>query len=342
MIAELSAPRSFRLREQSIEPPVPGHVQVRVEAVGVCGSDLHYFAEGHVGDASAVYPMVLGHEPVGTIIALGQGVSGWSTGDRVALEAPIYCYHCEFCMCGRHNLCENVRFMSSPGEPGFFRDRANLPAKNLLPLPKNLGFAEATLHEPLAIILHSFSYAKPQIGETAVVFGAGPIGLMTISALRLSGISRLWAVDPVAHRREMAVALGASVAIDPGQVDPVAEILKDTAGRGADVVFDCAAKDNTINQAIRVTRSAGRVMITGVPSELQTPIDFHILRRKEIAFRATRRYNDTAGTALTMLSQHLDRFAPMVTHRKLLPEIQSSFETLEAYADGVGKIVIYP
>ncbi len=341
-IAELSAPRRFSFRENDLPDPPPGQVQVRVEAVGICGSDLHYFSEGHTGDTPAIYPMVLGHEPAGTVLSPGAGVSGWTAGDRVALEAPIYCYHCEFCMSGRHNLCDHVRFMSSPTEPGFFRERVNLPAENLLRLPANLDYAEASLWEPLGIILHSFHFAEPKVGDTAAVFGAGPIGLTTIAALKLAGVRRMWCVEPVAHRREMALRLGADEAIDPGQADPVREVLAATGQRGIDVAIDCAGKGGSINQAIGMTRSAGRVVVTAVPSEQLVAIEFHTLRRKELSFHTLRRANRTGHAALELLSQYPQRFTPMVTHRMALGDVQRAFETLESYSDGVGKIVLLP
>jgi L-iditol 2-dehydrogenase len=341
-IAELSAPRQFSILERDLPGPAPGEVQVRVEAVGICGSDLHYFSEGHTGDTPAKYPMVLGHEPAGTVLRAGAGVTGWAPGDRVALEAPIYCYHCEFCMSGRHNLCDHVRFMSSPTEPGFFRERVNLPVENLLPLAGNLGFAEATLWEPLGIILHSFRFAEPKLGETAAVFGAGPIGLTTIAALKLAGMKRIWSIEPVAHRRELALRLGADEAIDPGQADAAAEVRAATGQRGVDLVIDCAGKGGSINQAIRMARSAGRVVVTAVPSERLVEIDFHTMRRKELGFFTVRRANHTGPAALQMLSQYARRFTPMVTHTLPLTEAQKAFETLESYAEGVGKIVLTP
>jgi L-iditol 2-dehydrogenase len=341
-IAELCGLREFRVRDYEAGPPGAGEVQVRVEAVGICGSDLHQFSEGHVGDIHAVYPMVPGHEPAGTVVAAGAGVTGWAPGDRVAMEPPIYCYHCGYCMAGQHNHCEHVRFMSSPTEPGFFRDTVNIPAANLLPLPPNLGFVEATLFEPLGIILQSFRFAQPKVGETAVVIGAGPIGLTTIAALRIAGASRVWAVEPVAHRREMALALGADAAIDPASADPVKEVLAETRGHGVEMVLDCATRDDTINQAILMAAHCGRVVITGVPSETRIPIEFHPLRRKELYFTAVRRSNHTDARALELLSAFPEKFTPMITHSRPLGEVQRCFETLEAYADGVGKIVLLP
>src|SRR5437899_12104657 len=152
-VAELTGQRQFRMTEQRIGAPGPGEIQLRVRAVGVCGSDMHAYAEGGVGDTPCVYPMVLGHEPAGVVVSTGPGVSGWRPGDAAAFEPAIYCYHCEFCLSGRHNICANLRFMSSPGDPGFFRECVNLPASNLLALPPNLGPSEGSLIEPLAVAL---------------------------------------------------------------------------------------------------------------------------------------------------------------------------------------------
>jgi L-iditol 2-dehydrogenase len=341
LVAELTSPHQFRLSDSApIADPEPGQIQVAVKAVGICGSDLHYFSEGGIGDARCLYPMVLGHEPAGAVVKTGSGVSGWSAGDRAILEPALYCYHCEFCMTGRHNVCANIRFMSMPAEPGFFRELVNLPARNLLPLPRSLSDAEGALAEPLAVTIHSMQLAAPRPGETAVVFGAGPIGLLTIAMLKLSGISRIWAVEPVAARRELARALGADTTIDPSSTDPVHEILRDTSKRGVDIAIDCAAKGDTVNQCVHAARNAGRVVVTGVPSEDYINLAFHDMRRKELAFYSVRRSNHNSETALRLLEAERKRFAPMLTHERSLSQIQAAFEICESYADGVGKMTI--
>src|SRR5690242_15031604 len=162
--AELIAPRIFQLTDMPIEDPGPAEVQVRIEAVGVCGSDLHAYSEGAVGSTPNVYPMVLGHEPAGTIVKTGAGVSGVVAGDRGALEPALYCYHCEFCLSGHHNVCANLRFISNPEEPGFFREYANLPAGNLMAIPPGMSLENATLVEPLAVVLHSLELASIRPG----------------------------------------------------------------------------------------------------------------------------------------------------------------------------------
>ena len=144
--------------------------------------------------------------------------------------------------------------------------------------------AYATLIEPLAVALHSMKFASIQRGETAAVFGSGPIGFLTVACLKLAGAGCVWAIDPVVSRRELVLAAGADAPLDPVAVDPVAQIMKDTGGRGVDVAIDCAAKDGSINQCINVVRNAGRVVVTGIPSEPALTLDFSSMRRKEVSF----------------------------------------------------------
>jgi len=341
LVAELSGPHQFHIADApALADPAPGEIQVAVKSVGICGSDLHYFSEGGIGDARCVYPMVLGHEPAGAVRKLGPGVSGWSVGDSAILEPAMYCYHCEFCMTGHHNVCANLRFLSMPSEPGFFREFVNLPVHNLLPLPKNLSESEGALVEPLAVVLHSMHFAAPRLGETAVVFGAGPIGLFTIALLKLSGITRLWAVEPLAHRRAMAISMGADAAIHPAEADPVKEILRESGGRGADLAIDCVARGDSINQSVHVTRNAGRVVITGIPADDYIRLAFHVVRRKELAFFTVRRSNHDSAAALHLLASEPARFTPVLTHQRPITDIQKAFELCDTYSDGVGKLTL--
>ena len=340
LVAQLVAPREFRLTELPIEDPGPGEVQVQVGAVGVCGSDLHSYTEGGVGDTPCEYPMVLGHEPAGTVVKTGAGVSGWSLGDRAALEPALYCYHCEYCMSGRHNICANIRFLSTPGNPGFFRERVNLPVSNLVAIPPDLSLEAATLVEPLAIALHSLKFAEVQPGDSVAVFGAGPIGLVTIAALKAAGAGQILAVEPVAHRREMACEMGAHEALDPNQVDAARQIVAETGGRGVDCAVDCAAKEHTTNQAIRAARNGGRVVLTGIHSDVFVPFEVSPMRRKELAIFNVRRSNHETHRALEMLVHRLEWFAPLVTHKRPLGQIAEAFRITEQYADGVGKMVV--
>ncbi len=338
--AELIAPLTFRITDIPIEDPGPGEVQVRIEAVGVCGSDLHAYSEGAVGTTPNVYPMVLGHEPAGVIVKTGAGVTSLAADDRGALEPALYCYHCEFCISGHHNVCANIRFLSNPRYPGFFRELVNLPVANFLPIPASMSYDEAALAEPLAIAVHSLRLASIRLGETVAVFGAGPIGLLTISALRAAGAGRIWAVEPLAHRRELARSIGADVVIEPGEADK--EILSGTGQRGVDCAIDCAAGEHTTNQAIQVTRNAGRVALTGIHSTPFVTMDGSTMRRKELTIFNVRRSNHETNEALELLKANAGWFKPLLTHARQIDQIDEAFAIASEYSDGVGKMIVRP
>lgn len=338
--AELIAPRTFRLADMPIRDPGPGEVQVRVEAVGICGSDMHAYSEGAVGSTPNVYPMVLGHEPAGKIVKTGSGVSGIAVGDCGTLEPALYCYHCEFCSSGHHNVCANIRFLSSPGDPGFFRELVNLPAANFLPIPAGMSPEEATLAEPLAVAMHSLRLASIRPGETVTVIGAGPIGLLTIAALRAANAGRIWAVEPLAHRRELARKMGANVTLEPDEA--IGEILKQTGQRGVDCAIDCAAGEHTSDQAVRLARNAGRVALTGIHATPSVSLDGSAMRRKELTIFNVRRSNHETEEALRLLHAHGEWFAPLLTHTRGIEQIDEAFAIASQYRDGVGKMIVRP
>lgn len=339
-LSELQELRSFRLIDAPQPPPPgPGEIQVRIRSVGICGSDLHYYADGAIGDTKFQYPVVLGHEPCGEIIAAGAGVTGVSAGARVMVEPAVYCYHCEFCRTGHHNICEHIRFYSTPPDPGFFREVANVPAHNVLPLPDDIDLDTGTLFEPLAVALHSLALAKPQLRETAVVFGGGPIGLCTIVCLRASGAGRIWCIEPRPERAALAKVCGADVVIDPRETDPARQVLADTGKRGADVVFDCATKENTVQQSFDCVRNGGRVAITGIPSDSHTPLNLHVLRRKEAFVINVRRSNHETPLAVELIRARPE-LREMVTHRMPLEDVGRAFEMLVDGHGGAGKIVV--
>lgn len=338
--AELIAPKTFRLTDMPLEDPGPGEVQVQIEAVGVCGSDLHAYSEGAVGGTPNVYPMVLGHEPAGRIVKTGAGVTGLATGDRGALEPALYCYHCEFCLSGHHNVCANLRFLSNPHHPGFFRERVNLPAVNFCPIAFGMSFDAATLVEPLAVALHSLRLVSIHQGETVAIIGAGPIGLLTIAALRAAKAARIWVVEPLAHRRELARGIGADVVIEPAEA--AKEILSATGQRGVDCAIDCAAGEDTTDQAIHITRNAGRVALTGIHSVPSVSMDVSAMRHKELTIFNVRRSNHETQEALQLLDAHAEWFAPLLTHTRKIEQIDDAFIIASQYRDDVGKMIVRP
>jgi len=207
-------------------------------------------------------------------------------------------------------------------------------------LPPNVSTSLGTLIEPLAVVLHSLKLGGPVVGESAVVFGAGPIGLLTVAALRRAGARRVWAVEPLAHRRELARSVGADATLDPAASDAAAELLAETRGRGVDLVLDCAAKGKSAEQAMSVAAPGGRVIYTGIPSEMTVPLDFHLWRRKELAVHQVRRSNHDGPMARDQLAREPGLYEAIITHHRPVADIGKAFALLDRYEDGVGKLLV--
>jgi len=188
-----------------------------------------------------------------------------------------------------------------------------------------------TLVEPLAVALHSMKFAAIQPDDTVAVYGGGPIGLLTIACLKVAGAKRILAVEPLAHRRELAKHMGADEAIDPSAQESI---------RGVHCAIDCAAKEDTTNAAIRAVRNGGRVLLTGIHTGALVPFEVSPMRRKELAILMVRRSNDELPAALSLIAERTEWFAPLVTHTRPLDRIADAFTIAEQYLDGVGKLVV--
>jgi L-iditol 2-dehydrogenase len=335
---QLLAPRVMEERAMP-QPRDPGHgeVTVRIRAVGVCGSDLHWYQDGRIGEIPAAYPQVLGHEPAGEIVAVGPGVHDFATGDRVALEPSLTCGHCEFCLRGQHNHCIRTIFMSGPQAPGMFLEYSTLPASNCTRVPKEFDYATATLIEPVAVMMHILELCQIRPGDTVAVTGAGPIGMLCAAIARAAGASRVFIADRLAYRLKLALKMGADVVIDTTAQNPVEAVLDSTQGRGADVVLEAAGSPETVNAAIRLAAPGGTVMLIGILSELNPKIDVHAAMAKELKLQTLKRSNHRGQEALKMLAR-IPR--ALITHSLPLEATPKAFEMLSHYSDGVGKAVI--
>jgi len=335
---QLVAPRRLEPRTMPTpSEPAPGEVLVRLRAVGICGSDMHWYKHGGIGFSPAVYPQVLGHEPAGEIAAVGKGVDNIRVGQRVIVEPAITCGHCEFCRSGRHNNCVSSIFMGSPQMPGLFRDYAVMPRRNVVPIPDSMSFAAATVLEPLAVILHILEMTRIRLGDTVAIMGAGPVGLLTASVARIAGAARIFIADKVPHRLRMAREMGFTCAIEIDKFQQA--VMDETRGRGVDIVFDAAAALETINTSIAIARLGGQVVLIGIPSERNLNIDIHTAMAKELSIQTVKRSNHNAHGAIKLMES--GRIGDqIVTHRLPLEKTPEAFEMLAAYAGGVGKVVI--
>src|SRR6201999_2389272 len=266
--ARLYGVGDIRVDEEPEPEPGPGETLVQVSAVGLCGSDLHWFSEGAIGDARLAHPLVLGHEAAGVI------ASGPRRGQRVAIDPAIPDETCPACRAGYRNLCPQVRFSGHGTTDGALREFMAWPDEQLHPLPDELSDSDGAVLEPLGVAIHSIDLGHLPFAGTAAVIGCGPIGLLTIQLLRVAGAASIVAFDPRAHRREAAAKLGAAEVIDPaelaadggdGQPDP--DRVRDLVGYGVDVAFEIAGGDAAVALALDVTRPGGRIALGGIPDD---------------------------------------------------------------------------
>lgn len=236
--------------ERDIPTPKDNEVLVKLEYVGICGSDLHYYESGAIGDYVVEPPFVLGHEPGGIVVEVGKDVKHLKVGDKVALEPGKTCGHCEFCRTGRYNLCPDVVFFATPPVDGVFQEYVAHEADLCFKLPENVSTLEGALIEPLAVGFHAARQGNAQAGQTAVVMGSGCIGLVTMMALKAMGVSKVYVVDIMAKRLEKALELGADGVIDATKVDVVEEVRRLTDGKGCDLAIETAGTEVTTVQTI--------------------------------------------------------------------------------------------
>jgi L-iditol 2-dehydrogenase len=269
----------LRLHDEPDARAGEGELLVEVTAVGLCGSDRHWFVEGGIGDAALERPLVLGHEFAGVV------VSGPRTGERVALDPAVPCDRCAVCAAGLPHLCPQVRFAGHGGTDGALRSRLAWPERLAHPFPDSISDAEAALLEPLGVALHALRLGHVREETTAGVFGCGPIGLLLVQALAAHGAEVVVATEPLPHRRAAAKASGAARAVAP---DALADVPL-PGGLGVDVAFEAAGTDEAVGDAIEAVRPGGRVVLVGIPDCDRTTFAASAARRKGLTLLLSRR-----------------------------------------------------
>jgi L-iditol 2-dehydrogenase len=333
---------TFDLRVEEAPDPGPpgrGEARIRVTAVGICGSDLHYYREGGLGGARPEAPFILGHEFTARVEAVGPDVT-LPVGTRVAVEPGRSCGRCELCERGHPNLCPSVRFCASPPVEGALQERMLYPATLLFPLPDALSDADGAALEPVGIGLHALRLGKLQPGETVAVLGGGCIGLLLVQLCRAAGAARICVTEPLPHRRAAALAFGATDVLDPGFADIEAAIQHATAGRGVDLALEAAGAAETPAQAVAVVRPGGRVVLVGIPSDDRLVISHAVGRRKGLTIQFARRAAHTYPRAIALAASGALDLRAYVTHRFPLENVAAAFRTADTYADGALKVVV--
>lgn len=345
LAARLYGPRDIRVENvEAPGQPGPGHILLKVTAVGICGSDLHTYDDARIGDTVVQSPLILGHEFGGVAAAVGEDVRDGhdqplTVGQRVAVDPATPCWRCEMCDSGHPNLCRRLHFCGLYPDDGALCEYMLVRARDCFPVPDNITDAGTALLEPLGVAIHAVDLGKIKVAKSVAVLGCGPIGLLIIKLLRLSGADPIYAFDCFPWRAARAKEWGADEAWTLDQ-DPVEIVRNVTQGRGTDVVFEAAWADQSIAQAAEMARLGGRVVLVGIPSDDRILMKHSTARRKGLTILMSRRMKHTYPRAIHLASTGRIDVDDLISHRFPLADANKAFALNIAYAEGVHKIVI--
>jgi L-iditol 2-dehydrogenase len=345
LAAQLHGPKDLRV-ERVPHPglPGPGMVLLRVRETGVCGSDLHSYADARIGDTPVTSPLILGHEFSAVVEAVGpDALDGHfqpiAPGTRVAVDPAQPCGRCELCEKGHPNLCRRLHFCGNYPDGGSFCQWMHMPARSCFPVPKTLSDTEAALLEPLGVALHAVDLAKLKVASSVAILGAGPIGLLILQIVKLAGADPVYVTDRLPWRLRTAERLGA-VPIRFDREDAQRHIERETAGRGVDVAIEAAWGDASVSQAAEMVRLGGRLVLVGIPGDDHLAMKHSTARRKGLTIVMSRRMKHVYPRAIRLVERGLVDLDSLVSHRFPLRRVAEAFVLNTAYRDRVVKIMI--
>lgn len=339
-IARVIGPRQILLEEAPVSAPGPGEVLVRIKAVGICGSDLHYYAHGRIGEHRLATGHILGHEAAGIVEALGPETEGPAPGTPVAVDPAIHCGWCRFCAAGDPNFCRNLRFFGSPPTPGALREYLTYPGRLVIPLPAGTSLPEGAALEPLGVAIHAVDLGHVAVGHRIAVFGCGPIGLLIARVAQLAGASFVCATEPLAHRRLVAKSFGIATAVDPSRDDVVRQIMDLTGGEGIDIGFEAAGSEPATVQALQVLRPGGALVRVGYWAAARLTLPGITAMRKGLTLRCVRRMKNAFPRAIELARQRLVNFPALITHEFRLADVAEAFSRADLRAPDIVKAVV--
>ena len=325
-VAVMNGIGKMGFEERDIPTPKADEVLVKLDYVGICGSDLHYYETGAIGDYVVEPPFVLGHEPGGVVVEVGEDVTHLKVGDRVALEPGKTCGHCEFCKEGKYNLCEDVIFFATPPVDGVFQEYVAHEAGLCFKLPDNVSTLEGALIEPLAVGFHAAIQGDAHLGQKAVVMGAGCIGLVSLMALKARGVSEVYVVDIMDKRLEKAMELGATGVINGAKEDVIAKVRELTGGLGTDIVIETAGTQITTSQAIHIAKKGSTIVLVGYSKTGELTLPVSLALDKELTFKTVFRYRHIYPLAIDAVASGKVNLKGIVTDIFPLDEAQKAMD----------------
>lgn len=337
----LTGIRQMEMREIP-EPALTGlkDVRIRMISMGVCGSDIHYYTRGRIGSQIVEYPFAVGHEGAGIVVETGTGVTRVKKGDKIAIDPAMPCWLCDQCLSGRHHTCRRLRFLGCPGQAeGCLTEYLVMPEESCFPLHENLSTDHGSISEPLSIGVYSVRKSIEIKYKTAAILGFGPIGMSVMLALKARNPGSLYVTDKIEERLLIAENEGATLSLNPLRTDIVSDIL----GRdllGLDIVFECCGQQEALDQAVKLLKPGGKLMVVGIPEFERWSLNVEKTRRKEISLQFVRRQVDCVQQSLDLMSTGKIRIENMITHRFPFSRAKEAFDLVASYGDGVMKAMI--
>jgi len=332
--------KNLKIIEREIPKINENEALVAIKAVGICGSDVHYYEQGKIGRYIVQNPLVLGHETSGEVVAIGEKVRKVKVGDRVAIEPGHTCGKCKYCKEGRYNLCPEVKFFATPPIDGALCEYVVVPEDYLFRIPNEMSFEIATLAEPLSVGIHAAQRSNIKMGDTVLILGLGPVGLLSILAAKSYGASKIIAVDIETIRLEAAKKIGATYVLNGKDEAIRQKILDFTNGEGPDVTFETAGSKTTYEVAFEVTKRGGRIVTIGLLAEDKIPLNVNAIVDNEYTIYGVFRYANTYEKAIEVLSKNIEKAKELITHRFKLEESAQAFEFVRNNKDKSIKVII--
>lgn len=340
--AVLTSLKNIELQEREIPTPEDDEVLIRVRAVGLCGSDVHYYEHGRIGSFIVKKPIILGHEASGDIVKVGKKVEHLKEGQRVAIEPGATCGECVHCRTGRYNLCPHVEFLATPPYDGAFCEYVTMRADLVFPIPDSMSYETAALVEPFSVGVHAVRRGDLKQGETVIIMGMGPIGLVTAAAAKMAGAQTIIGVDLEQSRLDVAKEMGANYTINLREENLEDKVNEYTNGMGVDLAIETAGSPKAVQGCISSVRRGGRVTIVGMSPQDGVPISISQIIDKEIDVKGIFRYHHTYPAAIDMLSNSEINIERIITNEYQLSETAVAFEQSINDKANTLKIIIYP
>ena len=292
----------FEIQDRDRPTPGDDEVLVAIRDVGICGSDVHYYEHGRIGDYVVEEPLVLGHESAGEVVEVGPDVDGLAVGDRVSLEPGVPCRRCAHCKRGEYHLCESVTFMATPPHDGAFAEYVAWPADFAYRLPESVSIREGALCEPLSVGIHACRRGDVGTGDTVLVTGAGPIGLLAMEAARAAGATDVIVSDVVDRKLDLAAERGADRTVNPAEEGLAEAVAEHTDGVGADAAIEASGAESAVRATLDAVRRGGTVVFVGLSADDVIPLDHLAIIDGELDVRGSFRYANTYPAAIDLLA----------------------------------------